>query len=150
MRLPSAALPVKTAAPPPGSEVLRRLTLGLGLAGAVLFSTVAGAAGGKMSDAQARYQSERAACMNGQSNQDRATCLQEAGAALREARRGNLVDGDVQQKDRNNLSRCDALPAQDREDCVRRMSGDGVTRGNAANGGIYRELTRPVAPEAAK
>src|SRR2546426_8157808 len=34
-----------------------------------------------------RSQQERAACVNGQSHQDRATCMREAGAALYEARR---------------------------------------------------------------
>ena len=35
--------------------------------------------------AQSRYQSERAVCLHGLSNQDKATCLKEAGAALAEA-----------------------------------------------------------------
>ena len=41
--------------------------------------------------AQSRYDSERAVCMHGLSNQDKATCLKEAGAALQEARRGQLA-----------------------------------------------------------
>ena len=37
------------------------------------------------SDAQMRYQQERAACDSGRSYQDQATCLKEAGAAYEEA-----------------------------------------------------------------
>src|SRR5690606_16943646 len=41
-------------------------------------------------DAQARYERERAACTDGSSQQDRATCLKEAGAARDESRGGRL------------------------------------------------------------
>ena len=95
-----------------------------------------------LSDAQLRYRQERAACMDGTSNQDRATCLKEAGAAWQEARRGGLAtnDGELQA---NRLSRCGALPAPEREDCALRMQ-QGSTSGSAQQGGILRELTRPV------
>ena len=103
-----------------------------------------------LSDAQARYQKERAACMNGQSNQDRATCLKEAGAALDEARRGHLnEDGAAYQ--RNALARCDALPEAERSDCVARMHGDSTTvSGSVRDGGLLRErVTRQVGAPAA-
>ena len=86
---------------------------------ALLFAS--GAAAAKVSEAQARYQQERAACMNGTSNQDRATCLQEAGAALGEARRGALGASSEGNLARNRTARCDALPVQEREDCALRM-----------------------------
>ena len=112
-------------------------------AGSLLVLSTAMAAGSKKSDAQATYNSERAACMSGQSGQDRATCLKEAGAALQEARRGNLNDGKVDY-DSNRLSRCDQQPAADRADCVRRMNGEGTTSGSVQGGGIYRELVTPA------
>lgn len=59
--------------------------------GASLAPTAAMAAGNS-SDANARYQAERAVCDSGQSNQDRATCLKEAGAAQAESRMGRLND----------------------------------------------------------
>ncbi len=97
----------------------------------------------KASDAQLRYQQERAACMNGTSNQDRATCLKEAGAALQEAKRASLgTSGDASMK-QNSLNRCNALPAQDREDCTMRIE-QGTTSGSARQGGILREVERPV------
>lgn len=116
-------------------------TLAACAAATLLFAGAAVA--GKASEAQLRYQQERAVCMSGASNQDRATCLKEAGAALQEARRGNLSASDSQ-LGRNRTMRCDALPVQDRQDCEMRMSGAGSTSGSAQQGGILRELTRPA------
>ena len=69
-----------------------RTTWALLIVAAALGSTFASSAADKTgaagaADAQARYQQDRAACMSGQSNQDHATCLREAGAALAQARR---------------------------------------------------------------
>lgn len=65
------------------------MTAFLAAALAVLLSASAIAAP-RMPEAQARYQHERAACMEGSSNQDRATCLKEAAAAYQEAKAGQL------------------------------------------------------------
>jgi hypothetical protein len=112
----------------------------LAASASILFAGAASAA--KASEAQLRYQAERAVCMSGSSNQDRATCLREAGAALAEARRGNLAtESDL---GRNRTIRCDALPAQDRQDCVMRMQGQGSSSGSAQQGGVLRELERTV------
>jgi len=112
--------------------------------GSLLILPTAMAAGrSSQSAAQATYNSDRAACMRGESGQDRTTCLKEAGAALREAKRGNLDDGRTDY-DRNRLSRCDQQPAADRADCVRRMNGEGTTSGSVQGGGIYRELVTPA------
>jgi hypothetical protein len=94
------------------------------------------------SNANARYQSERAACVNGASHQDRATCLQEAGAALDEAKRRQLNDGQAPY-DQNAMNRCKALPGDDRLACEQRIQGSGVTKGSVAEGGVIRELTVP-------
>lgn len=107
-----------------------------------LFMSCSAMAAGDSVDANARYQAERAACNNGRSNQDRATCLKEAGAALQESRRGRLHDDKA--TDRSNaLLRCNALPADDRDACLRRMNGEGTTSGSAQEGGISRELSVP-------
>lgn len=121
--------------------------LALCAAGTLLSATLASAAdrGKQLSSAQSIYQQDRAACMSGQTNQDRATCLREAGAALQEARRGGLDDRQGEYE-RNRLLRCDSQPAEDRQDCVRRMSGEGTTSGSVAGGGILRELVTPVTP----
>jgi hypothetical protein len=99
-----------------------------------------GAFAGTKSQAQLRFEQERAACMNGSSNQDRATCLREANAALQEARRGGLSAEDLA---RNSVARCDALPTADRADCVKRIES-GASTGTARDGGILREHTQPA------
>lgn len=125
----------------------RTLSLLLCGAGALLCATQAGAAGGAApSAAQAAHRHDSAACRQGRSNQDRATCLREADAALKEARGGRLGDDDPAQLERNRLRRCEAQPPGDREDCVRRMTGEGTTSGSVEGGGIIRELVIPVVP----
>jgi hypothetical protein len=109
----------------------------------MLVAGVAAAAGGSLAEAQARYEQDRAACINGQSYQDRATCLREAGAALREAKRARLDDGQSSYE-RNRLMRCDRLTGGDRDDCLRRMHGEGTLSGSVEGGGIYRELRTTV------
>ena len=90
-------------------------------------------------DAKAKYQRERTACMNGQTtNEDRATCLKEAGAALAEARKGNLTSGDGQLR-KNANERCKVLTGDERADCIARMSGEGTVSGSVGGGGVLRE-----------
>ena len=113
----------------------------LGAIAALLFAGAASAA--TPSEAQLRYQQERAVCMNGTSNQDRATCLKEAGAAWQEAKREGLATSGDASLRQNRLVRCNALPAQDREDCAMRIE-QGKTSGSAQQGGILREIERPV------
>jgi hypothetical protein len=130
---------------------LSRPTLALLILGTVFASASALAASKTdSSDAAARYQQERAVCMSGQSNQDQATCLREAGAAYAQAKKGNLGDDPAQYK-ANSSKRCERLPDTDRRDCMARMDGQGTTSGSAAAGGISRELVtrETVAPAAA-
>jgi hypothetical protein len=120
----------------PVQNHLRAWGLVLCAAGALASTAVTAA------DPQAQYRNDRADCLSGHTNQDRATCLKEAGAALQAARRGvldNGVDGQAQ-FEKNRLLRCDSQPAEDRGDCIRRMNGEGITRGSVQSGGIYREL----------
>lgn len=113
------------------------------LAAAAWLFAGAALAGTGLSAAQLRYHQERAACLNGSSNQDRATCLKEASAALQEARRDGLATAAAARLAQNRLSRCNALPATDREDCIQRIE-QGTTSGTAQGGGILRELERPA------
>jgi hypothetical protein len=116
------------------------------VAGAAAALLLAGGAAlaAKLSPAQQQYQQERAACMSGTSNQDRATCLREAGAALQESSRGGLSGADQSGLRNNQVQRCAALPVADRDDCVLRMQGQGSTSGSVQQGGVLRELVRPV------
>lgn len=128
---------------PAGQRIIPFLNLSACAAAALLVAGMAAAAGGGQSEAQARYQQERAACISGQSNQDRATCLREAGAALQEAKRGRLGDT-PSAYEQNQVARCDRLAGGDREDCLRRMKGEGTVSGSVEGGGIYRELRTTV------
>ena len=122
---------------------VRAWGIALCAAGALLGATIATAADrGGLSEAQRTYQRDRAACMSGQTSQDRATCLQEAGAALQEAKRGNLNDGQAE-FERNRLLRCEKQPPEDRQDCVRRMSSEARISGSVEGGGVLRELVTP-------
>src|SRR4051812_4817160 len=114
----------------------------LALAWAVLPAGAAGSA--KPSPAQAEYQQERARCMRGETNQDRATCLKEAGAAYDEARRGRLANAPASDLSKNATQRCEAQPAADREACVQRIVGAGNTKGSVEAGGVIRETVTPV------
>ena len=109
------------------------------------FAATAAMAASNTSDANARYRAERAMCNSGQSYQDRATCLREAGAALQESKKGRLgsnqgADGMYKQ---NALIRCNALPAEDRVACQRRIEGEGTISGSVSEGGVLRELVVP-------
>ena len=100
-------------------------------------------------DADTRYRADRAVCLSGQSNQDRATCLKEAGAARAVAKRHQLDDQSSNYR-QNALLRCTALPADERSDCQRRIDGDGKVSGSVRDGGVLRETTTVVPADPAK
>lgn len=114
------------------------LAISMFVGGMGLASTAAIAA-----DASGNPQQERAACMNGKTQQDRATCLREVGAARGEAKRGNLTDSPISSQ--NAQERCNVLPPADRDDCIRRIQGDGSVSGSVDSGGVLRE-TRTIVP----
>ena len=93
--------------------------------------------------AKAVYAQERADCHAGRTQQDRATCLKEAGAAAEEKKRNALNNtGSARQ---NATERCNALPAKDKTDCLARIEGPKAanqqvtTSGSVAAGGVIRE-----------
>jgi opacity protein-like surface antigen len=128
---------------PAGAGAISSLGLCACALAALLLAAVAAAADVNPTDAQTRYQQDRSACNSGQSQQDRATCLREAGAALQESARGQSGGGQSSYE-QNQLLRCDRLTAGDREDCLRRMHGEGTVSGSVEGGGIYRELRTTV------
>ena len=111
-----------------------------------LLAGTAGAAPKAPSASEEVYQQERAACLDGSSPQDRATCLKEAGAARAEARRGTLDNGERGgQLQRNALKRCAAVAVADRSDCERLAMGEGQRSGSVAAGAIVKTIvTRTV------
>lgn len=92
-----------------------------------------------------RTEAERAACLNGMSNQDQTTCLKEAGAAQQERQRGTLDDGQAGRYDQNAMQRCQTLPANQQADCVKRVQGMGQQSGSVEGGGLIKQtVTRTV------
>jgi hypothetical protein len=96
-------------------------------------------------DAKSTYAKERADCEAGRTAEDRATCLREAGAAEQERKRNRLDNnGSMRQ---NAIDRCNALPANDKPDCLARIEGPNApnqkttTSGSVAGGGVIRETT---------
>lgn len=115
--------------------------------GALLSAPLAYAAGtgaASEADIQARYRLDVERCNTGQTNQDKATCLREAGAALEESKRNRLMRGNETYA-QNQQERCNALPVSEREDCMLQMSGQNTsTTGSIEGGGVLRETTITV------
>lgn len=99
-------------------------------------------------DATGSYQHEVASCLNGQTQQDQATCLREARNAQADKKRG-LVDNDGAQFQANAAARCDVLTGEDKAACRARMMGFGETSGSVAGGGVLREVETVVLPPGA-
>ena len=118
----------------------------IGMAVALAFAPALAAAAD--SAATAAYQKERAACLDGNSPQDRSTCLKEAGAVLAESRRASSRPVGSEQASSlaaNAVQRCKAVPAEDRNDCERRARGEGASSGSVAGGGVLTQVVTPVA-----
>ncbi|WP_025918297.1 hypothetical protein [Herminiimonas sp. CN] len=130
-------------APAGGNRKAVRLPVLALLALSTAFAATTAIAASSSSEANARYRAEQAACKSGQSSQDRATCLREAGAALQESRKGRLNGADPGTYQQNALIRCNALPVNDRDACQRRIQGEGTTSGSVEGGGVLRELVVP-------
>jgi len=130
------------------STTLTRHLLAACALGATLMVPAAHAASNGMTkaDINARYELDVQRCNTGQTNQDKATCLQEAGAARDEASRNRLTSSN-QAYDQNQTKRCDTLPTGEREDCLLQMSGQNTatqstsTQGSIGGGGVLRETT---------
>jgi hypothetical protein len=117
------------------------LGLGLGLSAFAAMAANASTAANANSDIETRYRIDVERCNAGQTNQDKATCLREAGAARDEARRNRLNNGN-QSYSQNETARCQALPTDQRDECLLQMSGkDTTTQGSVGAGGVLRETT---------
>lgn len=136
--------------PPWRLPAVLALTLGLSLALVAAHAAPASDA----ESAEARYRSERAACLAGNSPQDRQTCLREAGAARAEARRGRLDTASPQTLAENARRRCAVHVDPDaRTACERMAAGEGSSTGSVDGGGVLKSLTTltpaPAAPASA-
>ena len=111
-----------------------------------LSASAMAATGAASTEIEARYAQDRAKCLSGLSNQDRATCLKEAGAARAAARQGQLEDAGAS-KQHNATLRCQALTGDDAKDCRSRVNGSGTVSGSVEAGGVLREtVTTQIMP----
>jgi hypothetical protein len=99
-------------------------------------------------DATGSFQSEMQACKSGKTQQDQATCMEEARNAQAEKQRGKLESGGSLQA--NALARCEVFqPGEDKAACQARVMGYGSAEGSVAGGGLIREVETVVLPEGA-
>ena len=88
------------------------------------------------------YQQERQRCLDGRTQQDQRTCLQEANAARDQVRRGLLQTQDAATLAANAVRRCEVHKIEaDRKACVSMARGEGEVAGTAATGGVIRAYT---------
>jgi hypothetical protein len=115
-----------------------------------LAASPAGAGSSQTAAINAQYQREVARCKSGQTNEDPATCLKEAGAARQQAMQGGLDNqpGVNQDYSQNALDRCKLVPADQRKDCMALMQDPSQTEGSVGSGGVLRtyEYQVPVQP----
>lgn len=83
---------------------------------------------------------QNSAC-DAKTGEEAATCRREEAAVRQEEKRGQLETGIGFA--RNARARCDPLTGTDREDCLKRVEGQGLATGSVESGGIYRE-TRTI------
>ena len=96
-------------------------------------------------DDSGQYASEVRACMSGQTQQDRETCLQEARNA-QAARRGGELRKEGENYAANALARCQPLSGEYQAACEARVMGFGSTSGTVAGGGLLRQVETVVLP----
>ena len=97
-------------------------------------------------DASGSYQRERAACLAGATQQDKATCLEEANNAAADKKRGLIQSEADRTLVANATQRCEALGGEDRAACMARVMGMGNTSGSVAGGGVIKEVETVVLP----
>jgi hypothetical protein len=89
---------------------------------------------------EAQYKREVARCNSGQTDEGRATCLREAGAARQQALQGGLDNqpGVDQNYHQNSLDRCRLVPAEQQAACMNMMQDPSKTEGSVGSGGMLR------------
>ena len=99
-------------------------------------------------DTSGNYRLEVQACKSGNTQQDRATCLEEARNAHADKQRGALdKGGSATQFEANARARCDVFKdAESKAACEARVMGYGSVTGSVAGGGLLREVETVVLP----
>ena len=99
-------------------------------------------------DASGSYKKEVQSCLNGQSQQDQATCLREASNAR--AEKSNRTPANTNSDlNANATSRCNVLTGEDKAACTARVLGYGSDSGSVAGGGVLTKVETVVMPAGA-
>jgi hypothetical protein len=96
-------------------------------------------------DASGNYRQELQACLRGQTQQDRDTCLREARNARADKLQGQQGSSSSDLA-ANALSRCEPLSGEEKAACQARVLGYGETSGSVAGGGVLRQVETVVLP----
>lgn len=99
-------------------------------------------------DDSGKYAREVQACLSGQTQQARDTCLEEARNAQAAQRRGELGHAG-ENYTANATARCQPLTGEFRAACEARVMGFGSSSGSVAGGGVLREVEIVVLPPGA-
>jgi hypothetical protein len=89
---------------------------------------------------QDTYRQDRAECMAGRTTQSRTLCLYDARLALEAAKDGRLMAVDPAELERNSLARCDGVPSEARDSCLRIAQGEGEREGSVEEGAVVMWL----------
>ena len=122
--------------------------IGLLAMGAAVAQVSSPGSGTTPADTSGNYRLEVLACKSGNTQQDRATCLEEARNAQAARQRGALDKGVSQtQYEANARARCDVFKdAESKAACEARVMGYGTVTGSVAGGGLLREVETVVLP----
>lgn len=124
-------------------QTLRAPLRALVAAGALAVAAAAAMAQGPVdrSAIEAQFKLDRQVCLSGQTMQaSRSACLYDARLAREAALRGELGGESRVALERNRVLRCDAIPDDSEDECVRALNGEGEVTGSVEQGVIVREL----------
>ena len=113
--------------------------------GAVRTASAQIASGTTGIDATGNAQSELAACLSGNTQQSRQTCITEVRNA-NAAKRAGKVDNSGGRFKQNALARCDVFKDEEQIACQARIAGYGDAAGSVAGGGVIRQVETVVVP----
>lgn len=116
--------------------------------GSAMAQVAPAASGSTPADTSGNYRLEVQACKSGDTQQDRATCMEEARNANAARQRGTLYKGASEtQYEANAKARCDVFKdAENKAACEARVMGYGTVTGSVAGGGLLREVETVVLP----
>jgi hypothetical protein len=127
----------------------RKGMLSFGVASLLAMTATAQVATGTTADTgidnSGSYRQEVQACMSGQTQEARDTCLREARSAHAAKQQGKLDSGGNDLA-ANALARCDPLAGEEKAACQARVMGYGQTSGSVAGGGVLRQVETVVMP----